>query len=72
MGLVDPTTFIYKFISDPDKMNDTNIIQYVIMRGLRLCIKIKQLCRIICSIRGHSVTIHQYQLVLIRNNITFV
>ena len=39
MGLDDPTTYFYQFISIESDSNDTKIIQYFIMHGLRLCIK---------------------------------
>ena len=40
MGLDDPTTCVYKLIFDENDSNDTNIIQYFIMYGLGLCIKL--------------------------------
>ena len=40
MVLVDPTICVYQFIFDKNDSNYTNIIQYFIMRGLGLCIKL--------------------------------
>ena len=40
MGLGAPTTCVYQFIFDENDRNDTKIIQYFIMHGLRLCIKL--------------------------------
>ena len=40
MGLVYPRNCVYKFIFNENYSNDTNIIQYFIMRGLGLCIKL--------------------------------
>ena len=40
MGLGDPTTCVYQFIFDQDDSCDTAIIQYYIMHGLGLCIKL--------------------------------
>ena len=40
MAFVDPKTYVYKFIFDENDRNDTNIIQYFIMDGLVLCIKL--------------------------------
>ena len=39
MVLGDSTTCVYQFIFDKDNRNDTNILQYFVMQGLRLCIK---------------------------------
>ena len=36
----DPTTFLYQFIFDQDDSNYTKIIQYFVMHGLGLCIKL--------------------------------
>ena len=36
----DPRTCIYQFIYDENDSYDTNIIQYFIMHGLVLCIKV--------------------------------
>ena len=36
----DPTTFVYQFICNENDSYDTNIIQYFIMHGLVLCIKV--------------------------------
>ena len=40
MGLSDPTTFVYQFIFDQYDSNYTKIIQYFVMHGLGLCIKL--------------------------------
>ena len=40
MGLIDPTTCFYQFIFDENDSNYTSIIQYFIMHGLGLCIKL--------------------------------
>ena len=40
MGLVDPATCVYQFIFHQYDSNDTKIIQYFIMHGLGLCIKL--------------------------------
>ena len=40
MRLGDSTTCLYQFIYDENDSNDTNIIQYCIMHGLRLWIKL--------------------------------
>ena len=40
IGLVDPTKYIYESIFDEDDSHDTNIIQYFIIHGLGLCIKL--------------------------------
>ena len=40
MGLGDTTTCVYLLIFDENDSNDTKIIQYFIMHGLRLCIKV--------------------------------
>ena len=39
-GLVDPTTCVYQFIFHQVNSNETNMIQYFIMHGLGLCIKL--------------------------------
>ena len=36
----DPTTCVYQFIYDENESDDTKIIQYFIMYGLVLCIKV--------------------------------
>ena len=36
----DPTTCVYQLILDGNDSNDTKIIQYFIMHGLGLCIKL--------------------------------
>ena len=40
MGLGDPTTCFYQFIFDWDDRNDTKILQYFVIHGLGLCIKL--------------------------------
>ena len=40
MGLGDTTTSVYQFISDENDSNNTKIIQYFIMHGPLLCIKL--------------------------------
>ena len=40
MGLGDPTSCVYQLIFDENDSNYTNIIQYFIMHGLGLCIKL--------------------------------
>ena len=40
MGMGDPRTCVYQFIYDENDSDDTNIIQYFIMHGLGLWIKI--------------------------------
>ena len=40
MGLGDPTICVYQLIFDENENIDTNIIQYFIMHGLGLCIKL--------------------------------
>ena len=40
MGLGDPTTYVYQLIFNKDDSNDTKIIQYFILHGLGLCIKL--------------------------------
>ena len=40
MGLGNATTCVYKFIFSENGSNDTKIIQYFIMNGLVLCIKL--------------------------------
>ena len=40
MGLVYPRTCVYKFIFNENYSNDINIIQYFIIHGLGLCIKL--------------------------------
>ena len=40
MGLGDPKTSVYQFIYDENDIYDTKIIQYFIMHGLELCIKL--------------------------------
>ena len=40
MEIGDLTTCVYQFIYDETDKNDTQIIQYFIMHGLGLCIKI--------------------------------
>ena len=36
----DPTTCVYQLVLDENENNDTHIIQYYIMNGLRLCIRV--------------------------------
>ena len=40
VGLSDPTTCFYQVIFDENDSNYTSIIQYFIMHGLGLCIKL--------------------------------
>ena len=40
LGMGDPTTCVYQFIYDENDSVDTEIIQYSILHGLRLFIKI--------------------------------
>ena len=40
MALNYPKKCVYQFILDENHINDTNIIQYFIMHGLGLCIKL--------------------------------
>ena len=40
MGLWDPTICVYQFVHDENYSNDINIIQYFIIYGLGLCIKL--------------------------------
>ena len=40
MGLGDPTTCVYQLIVDENDIHDTKFIQYFIMNGLKLCIKL--------------------------------
>ena len=40
MGLVDPKPYVYRFIFDQYDSNDTKILQYFVMNGLGLCIKL--------------------------------
>ena len=40
MGIGDPETCVYQFIYNENDNYDTNIIQYFIMHGLGLCIKV--------------------------------
>ena len=40
MGTGDPTTYVYPFIYDENKSDDTNIIQYFIIHGLWLYTKV--------------------------------
>ena len=42
MGLGDPTSCVYQFIFDENDSNDTTIIQYFIMHGMVLCIKLNR------------------------------
>ena len=39
-GMDDPTKFVYKFIHDEKDSFDTKIVQYFILYGLGLCIKV--------------------------------
>ena len=41
MGFGDPTTCFYEFILDQYASNETNILQYLIMHVMVLCIKLK-------------------------------
>ena len=41
MGLGDPITGVHRFILDENEINDTKIIQFFIMHGLGLYIKLK-------------------------------
>ena len=40
LGMGYPTKYIYQSICDENDSDDTNIIQYFIMYGLLLCIKV--------------------------------
>ena len=40
LGVGDTTTCVYQFIYDENESDDTKIIQYFIMHGLVLCIKV--------------------------------
>ena len=40
LGMGDPTTSVYQFIYDEKESIDTEIIQYFVMHGLGLCIKV--------------------------------
>ena len=40
MGLGDPTLSVYHYIFDKEDSNDTKIIQYFVINGLWLCIKL--------------------------------
>ena len=40
MGLGDPTRCVYRFIFDPDDSYDKKIIEYFLMHGILLCIKL--------------------------------
>ena len=40
LGLGDPTRCVYQIIYDENNNDDTKIIQYFIMNGLGLCIKV--------------------------------
>ena len=40
MGFIYPRNCVYKFIFNENYSNDTNIIQYFIMHGLILCIRL--------------------------------
>ena len=40
LGMGDPTTFFYQFIYDQNFSDDTKIIQYCIMQGLGIFIKV--------------------------------
>ena len=40
MGMGDPTTCVYQLIFNENDSNATKIIQYFIMHGLGLCIKV--------------------------------
>ena len=40
LGMVDPTTYVYQFIYDEKYSVGIEVIQYFIMHGLVLCIKV--------------------------------
>ena len=40
LGMVDTTTRVYQFIHDENESNYTNIIQFLIIHGLGLCINL--------------------------------
>ena len=40
LGMGDPATYAYQFIYDGEDSDNTEIIQYFIMHGLELCIKV--------------------------------
>ena len=55
----DPTTCVYQFIYDENDNDGTNIIQYYIMHGLGLCIKVDSYVAHMFSMHGHSVIMNQ-------------
>ena len=55
MGLGDPTTCVYQFIFDQDDSCDTAIIQYYIMHGLGLCIKLNSFVNINYYIQNKNI-----------------
>ena len=61
MGLNDPTIYVYQLIYDENDNNETKIIQYFIMHGLVLCIKVDIFMCHKCSMHGDSVTIKQFK-----------
>ena len=40
LGMGNPTTYVYQFIYNEKNNNDTQITQYFVLHGFRLCIKI--------------------------------
>ena len=40
LEMIDPKTCVYQFIFDVNDSDDTKVIQYFIMHGMRLCIKV--------------------------------
>ena len=71
MGLVDTTTFVYQFIFDKYDSKDTKMIQYFVMHGLGLCIKLNSYVENMFY-ACNSVKIIQYQLLLSTTNTTFL
>ena len=60
LGMGDPTTCVYHFIYHEKYKNDTQITQYFIMHGLRLCIKVDSYMAYF-FMQGHSVIMQQFQ-----------
>ena len=58
MGWGDFTTCVYQFIFDKGDIDKTHIIQYVLMHGLGLCIKIISYVAPMFCIIAHSQ--HRY------------
>ena len=42
LGIGDPAICVYQFIYNIDDNNDTKILQYFIIHGLGLCIKVEK------------------------------